>query len=181
MLAHLENLYLSPLLKDLYGFHVLLLDRLDSHLLPCLLVCAQLNKPELPLAQSALNVVKIKEVWIAYGLLEYVSPRNLVVLVNEIQDPAFIGWEHNLHRVQLQRLRLTEFFRQLLDKCIAQAVHDSVLVIIFVSVAVDFIAHEHGPVRFVSIILGLEITFALVEYVFNFVVVSEAFDHFTVV
>ena len=49
MLAHLEDLNLPTLLEDFNRLHVLLLDRLDGHLLVCHLVGRKLDEAELAL------------------------------------------------------------------------------------------------------------------------------------
>jgi len=59
VLAQLEHFYLPPLQLQLLQLHVPLLDALNGHLLPSLLVDAELNLSEFALPEVLLNVVEI--------------------------------------------------------------------------------------------------------------------------
>ncbi len=62
VLAHLENLYFSPLLIYLNRFHISFCDHFDRNLGSVALVCREFNNTELSLAQVFLNFVKVMNV-----------------------------------------------------------------------------------------------------------------------
>ena len=80
MLAHFENLNLSPLLKDLNVSHVLLLYLLDSNALTRLLVLRKLDQAELSLAKRFIKGVKLEHIRVAHSLLQLIDPSSLVFL-----------------------------------------------------------------------------------------------------
>ena len=65
MLRHLEHIDLAPLLVDLDGLHVFLVNRLDRDFLPRFGVRGQLDETELSLTQIIFKIVVIEQVGVA--------------------------------------------------------------------------------------------------------------------
>lgn len=67
---------------------------------------------------------------------------------------------------------------QVLNEGACETVHDSVKCIIFVSIAVEFVAHYDSPVRFEPVSSRLQIALAFKECVlFSFVSVAEIVEN----
>ena len=79
VLAHFEDFNLSSLLEDLDVGHVLLLDLFDGHFLFGLFVGSKLHKTELALAQGFVEIIELKHVGHAHGVLEDVAPLGCIV------------------------------------------------------------------------------------------------------
>ena len=80
MLAHFENLNLTPLLKNLNVSHVLLLYLLDSNALARLLVLCKFDQAELSLAERFIEGIKLEHIRVAHSLLQLIDPSSLVIL-----------------------------------------------------------------------------------------------------
>ena len=80
MLAHFENLNLTPLLKDLDMSHVLLLYLLDSNALVRLLVLSKLDQAKLSFTERFIEGIKLEHIRVAHSLLQLIDPSSLVIL-----------------------------------------------------------------------------------------------------
>ena len=176
MLRHLEHVYFSTLLVNLNLLHVLLVHGLDGDLLARLFMSGQFDEAELALAQIILERVVIEQVRITDHLLQLVKPIHLLGLGLEVQDARLVGRQNNLARVQLAVLADTLFWRHLLDECADHRVHYAVLRISRLTIAVQLVADEHGPMLLVAIRFGLEEALAL-EAIFIFVLFDVAEAH----
>ena len=156
VLAHLQYVYLPPLLVDFNWLHVLLVHRLDGHLLASLFVRGQLDEPELSLAQVVLEVVVIEQIRIANDLLKALEPIELVMLLLEVQDPRLVRRKHDLDWVQVASFRVAVLHWHIFDKRAHHGMHYSVVLVPFLPVAVKLVTCKNSPVLFIPVSLGLQ-------------------------
>lgn len=74
VLAHLEHLDLHSLLLDVERLQVLLLDRLDGHLVPALLMLGQFDNAKLSFAELAIEIVVFVNIVFANDVFESFVP-----------------------------------------------------------------------------------------------------------
>lgn len=106
MLAHFENLNLTPLLKDLNMSHVLLLYLLDSNALARLLVLSKLDQAKLSFTERFIEGIKLEHIRVAHSLLQLIDPSSLVILFWEEHQTRLVWRNDELYRVEVLRLWL---------------------------------------------------------------------------
>ena len=93
MLAHFEDLDLSPLQLDVGHGHLLLRHDLDCYVLSGLLVNGGLYEAELALAQCLFNVVVVRETRVANNFLDSLDPSVPFLLRLEVVSASLGGRE----------------------------------------------------------------------------------------
>lgn len=174
MLGHFQDVDLTPLLVDLNGFHVFLMDCLDGNFLARFGVLSQFHETKLSLTKIVFEFVIIKQIRATHDLSQTIQPILLRFPLFEVQYARLVRWEHNLYRVKVAALRLTLLRCLLLNECADQRMHDSVLLIALLPITVKLITSQDRPMLLVPIGLRLQIALTFKHFLLLVLVIAKS-------
>lgn len=138
MLAHLQHLDLSALLKDLNMCHIFLLHLLDCNLHASFYLRCHFNESELSFAECLLKGIVIKHIGVAQDSLQSFGPHCALGLGIEVNVFGFVCWDSNC---QLKELCRTLLFHVSFDEATSEVEH----------LLVDFVCVDFEEVNFVAL------------------------------
>jgi hypothetical protein len=127
VLTHLKYFNFSSLLVNFYRFHIFFIYSFNCCLLTCFLVCCELHQSKLALSKVVFKVVIVEHICVPNKLPQRFQPHQLEFLALKVEEPAFIGRQHNLHGIKIAPLALTWFWGHLFYESSYERVHHSVL------------------------------------------------------
>ena len=94
MLAHLEDLNLSPLALKIFCVHVCFIQDFDGDVLLRFLVLSQLDQSKLPFPKGSFYGIVLAEGGVANHFLDDLHPLLVLSLICQVVCPLLVSWEH---------------------------------------------------------------------------------------
>lgn len=152
----------------MYGF--------NGCLLACFLMRCKFNQSKLSFPEILFKSVKIEQIWVPNDFLAVFQPCVLVCKRFEIQDSWFVWWKHDFDREEIWVFGVAEFFWHFFYESADHWMHDSVLGITFITIAVELISCKYRPMLLVSVGLCFEPALSLENVLLVLLNITEAFN-----